>query len=257
MDSQFEQNARPSDDTEIERLCRLSLFEYDRGRKGAAERLGVSVATLDAEVNKRRKEDSAGNPGAGRELTFPEVEPWPGPVDGSILLSELSETIGRFVYMDKNALDATALWDVMTWLHDRLRIAPFLNITSATKRCGKSTLVDVLSRLAFRPMPVSGQVTSAALFRTIELYEPTLLLDELDTYFKDDPDLRGIINGSQRKSGAFTVRCVGDDHEPRRFSTWCPKALVGIGGLPDTVTDRSIVVRLDRRPQGQGGINFR
>ena len=47
---------------------------------------------------------------------------------------------------------------------------------------------------------------------------------------------------------AYVMRCVGEDHEPRRFGTWCPKAISGIGGLPDTVIDRSLVVRLERKP---------
>lgn len=257
MDKQFEQNTRPPDDTELERLSRLTPFEYDRQRKGAAERLGVSVTTIDNEVKKRRKIDNESSPGAGREMYFPEVEPWPEPVNGAELLTKLSSTIGQFVVMQQSALDAASLWAVMTWMHDRLRIAPFLNITSATKRCGKTTLIDVLTRVSHRPMPVSGQVSGAVLFRIIDLYEPTLFLDEMDTYFRDDEALRGIINGSQRKRSAYVPRCVGDDHTPRLFSTWCPKALVGIGGLTDTVTDRSIVVRLERRATGQAITNFR
>ena len=30
--------------------------------------------------------------------------------------------------------------------------------------------------------------------------------------------------------------------------TWCPKAIAGIGKLPDTVVDRSLVLNLERRP---------
>ena len=59
-----------------------------------------------------------------------------------------------------------------------------------------------------------------------------------------------MINGSQRRTAAYVVRCVGDDHEPRAFETWCPKALAGIGDLPDTVRDRALVIRLERRPFG-------
>ena len=57
-----------------------------------------------------------------------------------------------------------------------------------------------------------------------------------------------MINGSQRRASAYVLRCVGDDHEPRRFGTWCPKVLAGIGDLPDTVRDRALVIRLERRP---------
>ena len=67
---------------------------------------------------------------------------------------------------------------------------------------------------------------------------------------RDIPDLLATINGSQRRDSAFVLRCVGDDYEPRQFRTWCPKALAGIGDLPDTVLDRSIVVRIERRPAG-------
>lgn len=63
----------------------------------------------------------------------------------------------------------------------------------------------------------------------------------------DDPELRGILNGSHSRESAFTIRTVGEDHEPRCFSTWCAKAIVGIGGLPDTVEDRAVTVRLERR----------
>ena len=44
------------------------------------------------------------------------------------------------------------------------------------------------------------------------------------------------------------MRVVGENQEPRQFGTWCPKMIVGIGSLPDTVQDRSLVIRLHRRP---------
>ena len=47
---------------------------------------------------------------------------------------------------------------------------------------------------------------------------------------------------------ACIVRCVEPDFEPRRFSTWRPKLIAGIGEIPDTIVDRSLVVRLERKP---------
>ena len=112
--------------------------------------------------------------------------------------------------------------------------------------------MEVIGALVFRPLPVSGRITPAALFRSIQLAEPTLLLDEADTYMTSDPELRGIVNGSQRQGSAYVLRTVGDDHEPRKFKTWCPKAIAGIGGLPDTVIDRSLTIRLQRRAPNAG-----
>ena len=39
-------------------------------------------------------------------------------------------------------------------------------------------------------------------------------------------------------------------HKPRRFSTWAPKAIATIGALADTLEDRAVVVRLQRKPRG-------
>ena len=181
-------------------------------------------------------------------------EPWPDPVDGAELLDGVAALIRQYVHMPAPAADAVALWIAHTWLHDRLEISTFLNVTSATKRCGKSLLMEVLTTLVIRPMPVSGHITSAALFRTIERYVPTLLLDEVDTYLGDNPELRGNLNGSQRRDSGGTIRCVGEDYEPRQFNPWCPKVFSGIGGLHDTMRDRSLVIRLTRRPANLGDL---
>lgn len=42
-------------------------------------------------------------------------------------------------------------------------------------------------------------------------------------------------------------RCVGDDHEPRQFSTYAACAIALIGKLPDTLADRAISIELRRR----------
>ena len=48
---------------ELQRLARLSRIGYDQQRRDAAERLGVRLGTLDAEVAKWRS-PAAGNQGS-------------------------------------------------------------------------------------------------------------------------------------------------------------------------------------------------
>ena len=192
-------------------------------------------------------DDTSGDGKQGRPVEWDDPDPWSDPVDGAALLDEIAGFMRRYVALPAEIADTVTLWIAMTWIHDKLEISPFLNVTSATKRCGKSLLLEVLGEFVYQPLPAGGRVTAAALFRAIESYAPTLLLDEADTFFSEDAELRGVVNGSQRRKAAYLLRCVGDDHEPRQFVTWCPKAIAGIGGLPDTVLDRSIVVRLERR----------
>ncbi|MBN0430718.1 hypothetical protein JTM52_36020, partial [Pseudomonas aeruginosa] len=95
----------------------------------------------------------------------------------------------------------------------------------------------------YRPMQVSN-IAPAALYRAIELWSPTLLIDEVDAFLAAYDDARGILNAGFTRDSASVIRCVGDDHMPTRFNVWGAKALCGIGKIADTLADRSIPLRL-------------
>jgi hypothetical protein len=244
-------------DAELERLAKLSTVQYEHERKQAAERLNVRASILDRLVQAERERlglvEVEGR--QGRSISLPEPEPWPTPVDGAALLDGIAEAIGRYVIMPEHARHAAALWVAHTYLLDCFSITPRLAVRSPMKRCGKTTLLDVISRLVLRPLP-TGSVTAAALFRVVEGYRPTLLVDEADTFLAEADELRGTLNSGHRRGGQV-VRTVGDDHEPRAFSTFAPVAIAIIGNLPDTLADRSITVDLKRRMPSEKVASFR
>jgi len=234
----------PSGAAEFSRLAKLSLVEYDRERQAVADRLGLRVATVDAEVRKLRGDST--DAAAGEGLIFPERAPWPEKVDGAELLNEMARTFRRFIVLPKHADDALALWIAFTYFADVVEVAPILAAVSPEKRCGKTTLLALLNRLANRTLAASS-ISPAALFRAVEKWSPSLLIDEADAFLRDNEELRGILNSGHTRDTAFVIRTVGEDFEPRRFSTWGPKAIALIGHLPDTLTDRSVVVELRRK----------
>ena len=126
-------------------------------------------------------------------------------------------------------------------------VSPLMVLVSPTKRCGKTSVLIVLYFLTPRS-ELSSNITAPALFRYIEDVRPTLLIDEADSFAKDNEELRGILNSGHTKAAANVIRNV--DHKPRRFSTWAPKAIATIGTLADTLEDRAVVVRLQRKPPG-------
>jgi putative DNA primase/helicase len=184
---------------------------------------------------------------SGRPLALPEPEPWPQPVDGGELLDEIGKGIRTYVVFDKAAADAVALWVVAAHAFDSFGIFPRLLVTSPEKRCGKSTLLDSIERLVPRPLSAAN-ITAAALFRVIEAARPIVILDEADTFARDNEELRGVINAGHKRNGTV-VRIVetGGDYQPRQFSVWAPVVLAAIGHLPGTIEDRSIIVALKRR----------
>jgi hypothetical protein len=177
------------------------------------------------------------------------------------LLGEISALLRRFVVMSSAQARVVALWVVHTHTLDAAEATPYLAITSAEKRSGKTRLLEVLELLVARPW-FTGRTTAAVLPRKIDATAPTLLLDESDAAFGGDKDyaeaLRGVLNTGHRRGGKSTV-CIGQAGNIgfKDFSVFSAKAIAGIGKLPDTVGDRAIPVRLERRAPGERVDRFR
>lgn len=236
-----------SDAETIARLAALSPLEYEKVREAEAKRLGFRVGVLDKEVEALRHQHSAQ---AISPRMFPEVDPWPYPVDGAALLHEIVDAVRRFIICDKETAVATALWCAFTWVVDHVQVAPLAIITAPEKRCGKTQLLNFIAKLARKPL-LASNISPSATFRVMEACHPTLLIDEADTFLKDNEELRGVINSGHTKQSAYVLRNVGDNHEPTQFSTWGAKAISGIGALSDTLMDRAIILTLRRKLSGE------
>ncbi|MCD8494041.1 MAG: DUF3631 domain-containing protein [Alphaproteobacteria bacterium] len=218
-------------------------MEYEKVRKTEADRLGIDrVGVLDKEVEKARKPDVQEN----YDEKFPAVEPWPEPVDMAALLDEITALIKRFIICAPETANASALWITFTWVIDYVQVAPIAFITAPEMQCGKSQLLSVIGSMVKKPA-IASSITPSVIFRVIEKYCPTLLIDEADSFMNGNEELRGLINSGHTRQSAYVWRSVGDDHEPTQFSTWGAKALSGIGTQAATIMDRSIVLELRRK----------
>ncbi|MDX3798589.1 DUF3631 domain-containing protein [Streptomyces sp. SAS_272] len=176
------------------------------------------------------------------------------------MLDELRAAIGKYVVLpSEEALIAVTLWVAATHIQTALQHAPRLAVMSPTKGCGKSRVLDVLHETVHKPM-MTVNTSPAVIFRVIGKNPPTLLVDEADTIFGpkagDKEDLRGLLNaGHQRNRPAW--RISGPEHKPTPYPTFAMAALAGIGDLPDTITDRAVVLRMQKRKPGEKVAPFR
>lgn len=196
-----------------------------------------------------------GASGQGHAIRLPDPEPWPDPVDGAALLTEIAATFNLHVKLLAGADTALSLWVVFAHALDVFQIAPMLGLTSPTKRCGKTNCLILAGAMAPRTL-TTANISTAAVYRTIEKFRPTLLVDELDRIFADQSkaDLVGVLNAAHVRQMAYVVRSTGDDHEPSLFSVWSAKGWAYKGKLPrslDTLEDRSIIVPMRRRAEGE------
>jgi hypothetical protein len=187
------------------------------------------------------------------------VEASDEPIHAAELLDGVSRFIRRFVVANDDQTYALALWVAHTHVFAEFGITPYLAITSAEKRSGKTRLLEVVELLVREPLPTAN-ISDAALFRVIAANSPVLLMDEVDAVFKarDRDELRGLLNAGYRR-GAVAHRMGGANNRTlEAFPVFCPKALAGIGDcLPDTITDRSIALRLKRRTRAETVERFR
>ena len=231
----------------VNRLALLAPIEYDKVRKEEAKTLDVRVDTLDKEVDAERKSLDGE---ADQSSIVSDVDEWPESVQGSQLLSELQTIYKQHAILPEGADVALSLWTLGTYCYDAFRIYPMINLSSPEKRCGKSTVMALLKALTNKSL-LASNISPAAIYRITELARPTLLIDEADSFLKDNDELRGVVNSGHSKDTAFVVKCDGEQNEPKKFSTWTPKALALIGDLPDTIKDRSIVVPMRRKLPGE------
>src|SRR5438477_9328447 len=187
-----------------------------------------------------------------------DVEPWPEPVDGRVLLDELKAWLVLFVVLPKWAAEILALWILHTFAFLLRDTSTYIGLESPIRRCGKTTLMSVLHDLVNRPL-ASSNVSSSSLFHAIDELRPTFFIDEGDMLLPGKTEVRGILNAGYKTKMSYVLRVANQESEANiqksggkrsrliSYSCFCPKIMAQIGRLPETLADRCIIVRMQRK----------
>ncbi len=126
------------------------------------------------------------------------------------LVREIKEHIYKYVDMPASKLEFACWYVLMTWVADRLRTVGYFRFEGDTGT-GKSRALDVLGRLCYKPMVLSGAITPAPIYRLIRRFRGTLVLDEAD--FSDSSEKSEVITilNCGFEKGRPIVRCSKDD----------------------------------------------
>ena len=79
-------------------------------------------------------------------------ESWPIPVDGAELLDQLAREFRRFLVLPRHGEVILAVWNLHTYCFEQFDYSPILHVTSPTKQCAKSRVLDVLAKLSLNPV---------------------------------------------------------------------------------------------------------
>jgi hypothetical protein len=179
------------------------------------------------------------------------------------VLDDISTYLDTYVaFPSKAANESVCVWIVHTWCVEAFESTPRLALLSPEKQSGKTRLLECIDLLACNSLHTAS-TTASALFRTIGEGNCTVLMDEADSYLgyktrDKHEDLRALVNTGHRRN-AFVMRTerTRNGQEPRRWKTFAPIALAGIGDLPDTIMDRSVIISMKRRSTNEHVKSFR
>ena len=180
-----------------------------------------------------------------RPVLVEETEPSPNPVKPLEVAEKILARLKTHLITSPENYYALTLHPIVVALKEHLSLLPFLVVTSAVKRCGKTRLLELIARLCPRSL-LAASVTPASTLRVIDALEPCFIMDEFDAFLAENEEFRGLLNTCHTK-GLVHIRCAPETHEPQGFDTFCPIIIASIGELPVTVMDRAIHIRLERK----------
>jgi hypothetical protein len=168
------------------------------------------------------------------------------------LIRRVKDLLRRHIFFKDERLPLLiATWVLGSYVYDPFTFFGYLWINSPVKRCGKSLLEEILSKLCCQATGRLTNMTEAVLFRLAHTGR-TLILDEIENLKASDKDKYGaimsVLNGgfqagstvprNDKSEGGFKIV---------EFNVYGPKVLAGISSLVDTIEDRSFKVSMVRK----------
>lgn len=163
------------------------------------------------------------------------------------LYNQIREHIQKYVVLeDVRFYDVATGYVLMSWVFDRFSTVPYLRVVGDLGT-GKSRFLEVVGKLCNRSMMASGSISMAAVFRTLDLVQGTLVFDEADFKSSDmSDDIVKILNGGHKKdTPVIRMEMVNDVLKPTSFRVFGPKILGSRRNFADTALEsRCITQRL-------------
>jgi len=174
-------------------------------------------------------------------------------LDTAQLVTEIDGFIKSYLEMplDSDYL-VLALWVFHTYLIEKFNTTPILYFYGV-KETGKSRAGEVLSELAFRTQRLTS-LTEATLFRSVELFKPTLIIDEIRLWGRGGnqglADLMKTTYKRGLKVSRVNMNKNGED-QIEHFDTFTPLVICTTESIPDIIESRCIPFTMQKNSNPQ------
>lgn len=149
--------------------------------------------------------------------------------------------------LDNRQFDILTCYTLATWRLEDFNAVPYLFFLGPLSS-GKTRALECLQRLCFRPI-LAANLTPAVLFRVLEAWKPTMLLDETEIYQqKSMLEIRSLLNSGYRREGYAYRIAYSENGKPKlqSFDVFGFKALAGTRGFTSTLESRCIEIHMQK-----------
>jgi len=169
------------------------------------------------------------------------------------LKEEIKNYIHEYVDIPPEFEELSSYYILLTWVYDKLKTIPYLRPIGDTST-GKSRFLKVVGGLCYHKTSISGAVTPAPIYRMIEQWKPTLIIDEGDVRSSNEKnEFITILNCGFEKNNPV-VRCNKDDPDKlESHEVFCPKLIATRYRFEDSALE-SRCITIEMRPTGREDI---
>jgi len=166
-----------------------------------------------------------------------------------VLLGQVRDFIHCYADVSSSFEEIASYYVLFSWIYDVFRELPYLRVRGDFGS-GKSRVLQTIGSICYKPIFSSGASTVSPLFRILDAFRGTLVLDESDFRFSDErAEIIKILNNGNG-TGFPVLRSEATpnkEYNPRAFHVFGPKIIASRG----LFTDRALESRCITEEMGR------
>lgn len=160
-----------------------------------------------------------------------------------VLVEEIRSFLHRYVTVSPLFEKIASYYVLLTWIYDAFTTVPYLRAIG-TYGSGKTRFLRVVGSLCFRAI-FAGSTTVSPLFRMLDSFRGTLILDEGDFRFSDEKSEIAKILNNGNSQGFPVLRSeqagIGKVFNPAAFQVFGPKVIASRAFYEDAALESRFI----------------
>lgn len=151
------------------------------------------------------------------------------------LIAEIQKFIHGYVDVSPLFEKIATYYVLLSWVYDAFHELPYLRVRGDFGS-GKTRALLTIGSLCYKPMFASGASTVSPLFRVLDAFQGTLVMDESDFRFSDERAeiIKILNNGHARGFPVLRSEVMGKhEYDPRAYAVYGPKIIATRGMFSD------------------------